>query len=199
MNKFLVENNYVVIENFINKEDAERLYNIFKEFSKTYPGDPQSPESHAVYNFIPFVELLVEKIPVINDIIGEPVLPTYSFARVYKNGADLKRHTDRDACEVSVSLNLGGDKDWDIYFKKPNGEESKLLLKPGQAVLYAGCVSEHWREKFDGTEYGQVFLHYVRSKGFNNKHFFDRLNLNQPQTNNNLNNNNIRKYNTVYV
>jgi hypothetical protein len=195
MSNLLIENNYLLIENFITSEDANRLYKIFKEYVKDFPGDPQSPQSNSIHNFIPFVELLVEKIPTINDIIGEPVLPTYTYARVYKNGADLKKHTDREACEVSITLHLGGDKDWDIYFQKPNGEESSLNLKPGQAVLYPGCVVPHWRNKFEGTEYGQVFLHYVRSKGPNNRHYFDRFYVDQQQQQNN----NIKKYNTVYA
>jgi hypothetical protein len=195
MSNLLIENNYLLIENFITSEDADRLYKIFKDSVKDYPGDQQSPHSNAIHNFIPFVELLVEKIPVINDIIGEPVLPTYTYARVYKNGADLKKHIDREACEVSITLHLGGDKDWDIYFQKPNGEEVSLILKPGQAVLYPGCVVPHWRNKFEGTEYGQVFLHYVRSKGPNNRHYFDRFYIDQ-QPNKQIP---TKKYNTVYA
>ena len=27
-------------------------------------------------------------------------------------------------------------------------------------LIYSGCVLEHWREKFEGENCGQVFLHY---------------------------------------
>jgi hypothetical protein len=35
------------------------------------------------------------------------MLPTYSYARIYANGDELKKHRDRPACEVSVTLHLG--------------------------------------------------------------------------------------------
>ena len=31
-------------------------------------------------------------------------------------------------------------------------------------LVYAGCVLEHWREKFQGQDCAQVFLHYNNSK-----------------------------------
>ena len=36
----------------------------------------------------------------------------------------------------------------------------KLLLKPGDMLIYTGHEMEHWREAFKGTYYAQVFLHY---------------------------------------
>ena len=38
------------------------------------------------------------------------------------------------------------------------------------------CESEHWRDKFTGQEYIQVFLHYVRGTGEHWEHFGDRIN-----------------------
>ena len=40
--------------------------------------------------------------------------PTYSYARIYNKGAILQKHKDRYSCEVSTTLNLGGDM-WPIY------------------------------------------------------------------------------------
>jgi hypothetical protein len=72
-------------------------------------------------------------------------------------------------------LHLGSDgTSWPICFTKPDGEVVSKDLKPGEAVIYLGCISEHWRENaFVGKEYGQVFLHYVRSKGKYVNHCFD--------------------------
>jgi hypothetical protein len=110
-----------------------------------------------------------------NELVGEKLLPTYAYARVYKNGAELKKHTDRPACEISVTLHLGSDgSSWPLGFTKPDGSTVFKDLKPGQAVIYCGCISEHWREgTFAGQEYGQVFLHYVRSAGRYVNHCFD--------------------------
>jgi hypothetical protein len=30
----------------------------------------------------------------------------------------------------------------------------------GDMIIYQGCELEHWREKFEGENCGQVFLHY---------------------------------------
>ena len=101
-------------------------------------------------------------------------MPTYTYARVYTPGAILSRHTDRDACEISITLNLNQDTKWPIWIKKPNGEEVSLDLQPGHAMLYLGCTAEHWRDRFEGQEYSQVFLHYVRANGPKAGCFFDK-------------------------
>lgn len=175
MNQSLIDNNYLYIPNFISTEHATYLYNKFVNFciEEQLPGDTQAENSHSVYNYIDFLELLCERTPQINHFLGEPVLPTYTYARVYKEGSDLKIHKDRDACEISLTLHLAGDAEWPIYIKKPNGEEVSLNLKSGDAMMYLGCEAEHWREQFQGQEYVQVFLHYVKSRGDRNYAFFD--------------------------
>jgi len=175
MNQKLIDNNYLYIPNFISQDHANHLYNKFINYciEENLPGDTQVENSHAVYNYIDFLELLCERTPQINNFLGEPVLPTYTYARVYKEGSDLKIHKDRDACEISLTLHLAGDAEWPIYIKKPNGEEVSLNLKSGDAMMYLGCEAEHWREQFQGQEYVQVFLHYVRSRGDRNYAFFD--------------------------
>jgi hypothetical protein len=175
----LIENNYLVIDDFITEEKAKELYNYFKDEAQKNPKafcqDEQCPKSLSMYNFRSFLELLIEKIPYISEVIEEPVFPTYSYARIYANGEVLKKHTDRHACEISVTLHLGNDNtDWPIYFTKPSGEQISYNLKPGQAVIYLGMISEHWRDAFQGQEYGQVFLHYVRGRAENWVCYFDR-------------------------
>ena len=70
-------------------------------------------------------------------------------------------------------MHLGGDNEWPIYIKKPNGETVSLNLQSGDAMLYLGCDAEHWREPYFGDRYVRVFLHYVRSRGDRNYAFFD--------------------------
>ena len=50
------------------------------------------------------------------------ITETYSYARIYKNGDVLHRHKDRYSCEISTTLNLGGD-DWPIYLD-PTGKKT---------------------------------------------------------------------------
>jgi hypothetical protein len=186
----LIENNYLYIPGFVTPERAIGLANSFQEYciKEQIPGDLDTNSSHTSYNYIDFLELLVEKTPMVNEIMGETVLPTYSYARVYKNGSELKAHKDRAACEVSLTVHLMGDKEWPISIKKPNGEVVSLNLKPGDAMLYFGCDAEHWRETYQGSAYVQVFLHYVKSRGKRNNFAFDKM----------ISNGNIEEYVQVF-
>jgi hypothetical protein len=112
--------------------------------------------------------------------LGEKVLPTYTYARVYKEGSELLRHRDRPACEISLTLNLSKDSDWPIYFQRSDGSETSVELEPGDAVMYLGCQSDHWRNKFQGNECVQLFMHYVRSFGAKSWAYFDKQRQQQP-------------------
>ena len=174
----LEANNYVLLDDFISPEKAKELYDNYIAYKNEWPElfrrDEQCPKSIAIYDYRPFTELLVEKIPYISEKMGELMFPTYCYSRVYKKGEVLEKHTDRPACEISITLHLGGDHSWPIWFTKPDGSTVSYDLKPGQAVMYQGIVSEHWRNAFKGKEYGQVFLHYVKSQGNNWMHYFDK-------------------------
>lgn len=178
MNQVLIENNYVIIPNFISKERAESLRVEFNNHcdKNNTPGDTQIPESHSECNYLSFLELLCEKTPEVSKTLEESVLPTYVYSRVYKNGAELVPHTDRDACEISLTLHLGGDDSWPIWIETPSGEHRDVNLNPGDAMLYLGKVASHWREKYQGESYTQVFLHYVRSRGDCSYAYFDKQN-----------------------
>lgn len=175
MKQEIVANNYLRIPEFISRSEALVLANDFKGYAiSNCQGDSQAPNSHAEYNYMPFVRLLVKKVPEVSFIFGEDVLPTYAYARVYKNGSVLERHRDRPACEVSLTVNLSKSHDWPIYFQRPDGSENFIELNPGDAVLYMGCIADHWRGQFIGDEYTQVFMHYVRSYGENAWAYFDK-------------------------
>lgn len=177
MNQKLLTNNYLIIPNFINSHRARELGSDFKIYSesKNNGGDSQAPNSQSDYNYISFLELLCEKTQQVSSILEETVLPTYSYSRVYYNGSVLNRHKDRDACEISLTLHLNGDKSWPISIQTPSGEEKSVILEPGDAMMYLGRIAEHWRDAYDGDYYTQVFLHYVRSRGDCSYAYFDKI------------------------
>ncbi|CAB5221080.1 hypothetical protein UFOVP240_77 [uncultured Caudovirales phage] len=179
MNKNFIENNYIVIDNFIEKDKALELYENFAKDAELNPNasylDAQFLDCFCAYNYKPFLLLLCEKLNEVSTLIEEPLLPTYTFARLYKNGSELIPHVDNARCEVSITLNLYGDKEWPIWFTKPNNEKISVTLKPGQAVVYSGMISEHWRTEYEGEIYAQVFLHYVRVNGDHWLNYFDRM------------------------
>ena len=169
---------------FLLKRDAvEFMYknNIHAESSLlgTWK-DKQIPNTYSHYADFVMETLLVKMLPVMKKHTGLDLIPTYSYARAYKKGDELKRHKDRPSCEISTTLNLGGDK-WSIFIDptgsdnvideyknihKPNatkGEE--VVLEVGDMLVYSGCELEHWREPFEGNICGQVFLHYNHLNG----------------------------------
>ena len=179
MREQLLRDSYVVIDNFISPEHAallaEEMQRVHERYPEDFVNDEDCPKSLAIYDMWAFLELLVEKIPLIASITQEPMLPTYSYARMYKNGETLTRHIDRESCEVSVTLHLGSDGvEWPIYFENRDKQTVAVNLKPGQAAVYLGCVAPHWRDAYEGTDYRQVFLHYVRARGENRHYYFDK-------------------------
>ena len=179
----IIQNNYLVVPGFISATFANELANEFKEYCKKFKpidlADP-SPHINAVSNWLPFIRLLVEKTPEVALLLGEQLLPTYTYARWQTNKHYLSRHIDRPSCEIGLSLNLCQDKPWGLWFQKPNKEEVEVILNPGDAVLYLGCQVEHWRNEFEGNENVQVFLHYVRSYGPKAWAFFDKTQKQEP-------------------
>ena len=178
MKKILDKNNYIVVD-LITEKEAKDYFDNLKQYYLNSPNsfyyDEQCPLSLSIHNYKPFLELLINKIPFMNEIMEEQVLPTYTYARIYQNKEILAPHTDRFACEISMSLHLWGDKQWPIWFTDPQGNKIPVNLKPGQVAIYKGIISKHWRDAYEGTEYGQVFLHYVKSNGENWRHYFDKV------------------------
>jgi len=178
-------NKYQVIKKAVSYELANFIFNYFLlkrdavEFmyknNITYDTgilgtwkDEQIPNTYSHYADPVMETLLVKVLPVMKKETGLDLCPTYSYARAYKKGDELKRHKDRPSCEISTTINLGGEP-WPIFI-----EGTKVLLDVGDMLVYSGCELEHWREPFDGNICGQVFLHYNHVNGpFADKNRFD--------------------------
>ena len=177
MNQELLKNNYVLIKNFIPPEEAKELARRYKNLQEEigFGDDDQVSNADAWSNSDDQLALLCNLCPRISELCGETVLPTYVFGRIYKNGSELVRHIDRAACEISLTLHLEGDEEWKFCIETPYYESHCLSLEPGDAVMYLGCIADHWREgKYTGESYIQFFLHYVRVTGWCKDAFFDR-------------------------
>ena len=155
----------------LKKEVANTLtkLNYIPEYLKDMVGvfnDPQVPNAYSIYSDIANEVLLKRIKPIMEKNTGLKLVETYSYARIYQKGNILHRHKDRPSCQISTTINLGGDP-WPIYLE-PSGETGKkgikVDLKPGDMLVYSGCELEHWREKFKGKECVQVFLHYNNRK-----------------------------------
>jgi hypothetical protein len=144
------------------------------QYVQEIKGDEQIPNAKAILSHEVMFETLQERLwPRIESIVGEELLPTYAYARLYSNDDVLEQHEDRPACEVSVTIQLGRSHHyaWPIYMGG-----NRYDLAEGDAVIYSGCDIPHWRDKCEGpNDYysGQVFLHYVRKNGKFSEHFKD--------------------------
>jgi len=176
MSPQLEQNNCLHVPNFLTTQETFELAQAFliAEQEGRLAPDVECPVSPAIYNMLPCVKTLVKKVPKVSQLCGVDVLPTYTYGRIYGNGEVLRRHRDRDACEISLTVNLEkDDTDWPIWVQKPNGEEINTDLNPGDALLYLGCAADHWREAYQGKRHTQVFFHYVVADGPKAYTFFD--------------------------
>ena len=192
------KNKYTVIRKAIDKDLAAFVANYFAMQKQVYDTcrqaryispyetllgyyeseNEQIPNTYSCYSDIAMETLLLKCQPVMEKTTGLKLYPAYTYARIYKKGDELKRHKDRFSCEISTTMNLGGD-DWPIYLEpdptkgrvvkdkgyvSDNTKGIEVNLKPGDMLVYSGCELEHWREKFKGKECVQVFLHYNNRK-----------------------------------
>jgi hypothetical protein len=191
---FFNNNNYVVIRNFLTPELVSALYQYCKikvsredyrytfnknKYDPDWDGkwdDPQALNTYSVYAD-PMMDGLLELSKAsIESYTGLDLLPQYSYWRFYQKNDILKRHIDRDSCEISVTMCIGYDVsdvdlevypnyNWPMFVKSPSGEELPIHLSPGDLIIYKGCEVEHWREEFIGKNHAQVFLHYNDCNG----------------------------------
>ena len=185
------KNKYIIIKRAISNELATFVYNYFlmkRQVARTLYdtkyispfetmfgvwNDEQVPNTYSHYADIVMETLLLKVKPVMEKLTKLKLNENYSYARIYKKGDILERHKDRFSCEISTTLNLGGDP-WPIFIE-PNSKKGgtqngkyvsehtkgiKVNLRPGDMLVYRGNELEHWREPFTGNDCGQVFLHY---------------------------------------
>lgn len=106
--------------------------------------------------------------PRVESIVGEVLIPTYSFWRIYERGAVLREHVDRAACEIGVSVTVASEPQevqWPLWVRGMDSHIRSISLRSGDGVIYRGAQIPHWRYAFDGTLQYQMFFHYVRRDG----------------------------------
>ena len=138
---------------------------------------------------------------VLEQVIGRKLYNTYYYDRFYFPGQPLIKHTDRPACEISVTIHIGTNikESWPIWIKTPDtfedntmktliasGENRSVHLEAGDGMIYKGCERPHWRDPMPGLleskinndeslYYHQIFFHYVLQDGTRAHHAWDML------------------------
>lgn len=171
---------YVVVRNVIPEDIRDFLtqYALFDEM-QNFDGEVEGelvPHAHHKH-CDPAMEVVLLKLKsVIEEKTKLNLLPTYSYFRVYRNGQSLPVHTDREACEISSTLCLnydyGADYAWPIIM-----ENERIILNPGDMVIYRGIDLRHGRPLFNapGVDawHVQAFFHYVDAEGKYTNHIYD--------------------------
>ena len=182
---------------FLLKRDAVAWMHNNNYISEFTPGfgtwkDKQIPNTYSCYGDFFMETLMMKVLPIMEQQTDLRLIPTYTYTRAYKKGDILHRHKDRPSCEISTTINLGGDP-WSIFIDPTgtdniiSGRETTTKVKPnapkgvevqlsvGDMLVYSGCELEHWREPFEGNLCVQTFLHYNHADGrFAEKNKFDR-------------------------
>ena len=133
--------------------------------------------------------------------IGRKLYNTYYYDRFYFPGQALDKHTDRPACEISVSVHVSTNlkESWPIWIKTPDtfedstkskliatGENRSVHLGAGDGMVYKGCERPHWRDPMPGLlesklnkdlslYYHQIFFHYVLQDGVRAQYAWDMV------------------------
>ena len=178
-----MQENFIIVKNFIDPFFAKSIYEYLKfstqvsilrgeniYSSKNVPGCVCQKANDLMLDAV--LKTAKEKVEIIT---GYNLTPTYSMARIYTNGNELKKHIDRPSCEISATIKLSDTKNYNypIYV---GGHE--VFLDDGDAVVYKGIEVEHWRDICDCKEkyfLGQLFLHYVRSDGLYKDFAYDKI------------------------
>jgi len=143
------------------KELSKHMFSL-RDAGKTEK-DPQCPLSDSIYGDPEWDKMLEELAKPLGEMIGIDLLPTYTYARIYYKGEELKVHKDRPSCEISATMTVDFSEYpiWPIHM----GEAKNIILDKGDLCLYRGCEIDHWRDKFKGDWQVQVFFHYVDANG----------------------------------
>jgi hypothetical protein len=161
-------------ENFGLKLEDPRMQDVsYKNGSHTY-GDG---------NDIFGISLLESITPIVSNILGNEVLPSYSYTRVYEKGTRLFSHRDRQSCEISMSITLANypnsTKQENFYISKNKDESDplKLSIGTGDGLMFFGSSYSdgfyHWRDETDSDYMMQIFLHWVYKNGKFKDHAYE--------------------------
>jgi len=192
---------YAPLPAFLPRPLAEALYGrIVAELDLQRPrqqfvaqGNLLTKPAIEVYSHIypPLAGFLWGMTPAIEGHVGKRLIPTYAYFRIYQQGDLCKVHSDRHACEHSLSLTLAvsDDRPWALSVETRRldgptaavdpdfGEEpfGTVPMMPGDAVLYQGVHHRHARLDPNPNRWSaHAFLHWIDPEGPYRDQAFDR-------------------------
>ncbi len=145
----------------------------------------------------PMLYFLWALTPVMETLTGRELLPTYDYFRIYREGDTCRVHSDRYACEHSLSLTIGysDHKSWNLEIGSTRDPQpsaavdegfgdkpfSSIAMQVGDAVLYQGVHHRHGRVTPNPNRWSaHLFLHWVDRHGPYRDQAFEGRSLDQP-------------------
>lgn len=132
-------------------------------------GDRQSERRYVVHND-PVARFFHQQLAsTLSEVTGEALKPSYVYTASYLSGAELKKHTDREQCEFSITLCLDFSPEpslatpWPIHLETPHGVTT-VYQALGDGLAYRGTRLPHYRSVLaEGQTSTSIFFHYVGS------------------------------------
>jgi hypothetical protein len=161
----------------------------FETFAKTHPLSRQQTVDISGHFYRPLTTFLWGLTPIIGELTGADLLPSYNYFRIYRQGDICRVHSDRPSCEHSVSLTLAYSDGvpWPLQVGSVPvtgegpcvddfGDEpfASVDMTPGDAVLYRGIDLRHGRTTPNPNQWSaHLFLFWVERGGAFEQHAFD--------------------------
>lgn len=135
-------------------------------------GDAQTPRRYAAHEE-PVARYFHRQLTtVVSDIARSVLLPSYNYLALYQGGAALDPHTDREACEYTVSVALDATPEpdsqtpWPLQLMTSDGPLS-VWQNLGDGLLFRGRHLLHWRDRLaDGHTSSSMLLHFIDANGY---------------------------------
>mgnify|MGYP001193544122 CR=1 FL=1 len=176
---------YCIIPNAVSKELCSFITQYARLKYKVAPNVYRSKDDslaniHREYGD-PLMETLLQRLhSPVEQVTGMQLWPSLSFYYTYTRGNVLKKHKDRDSCEVVACLCIGSDaeyaqakKFWPIYLGLSD-EDLPVCLHQGDLVLFKGKALDHWREAYEGEWFISSIFAFVEREGPNNYLKYDQ-------------------------
>ncbi len=134
------------------------------------PLSPGNIDRHHLHNDAAGRVVQRSLLPAVEALVGAPVKPSYSYASLYREGATLPVHTDRQQCEYTLSLLIDhsplpadGISPWGLQIHPRSGAAPiDCFQSLGGGMLFRGRELPHGRKTLPPDETCWTLLvHYV--------------------------------------
>jgi hypothetical protein len=149
---------------------ALRRYYRYHTRAGTFPlGDEQTPGRYVCYDE-PMTRFVHQQLArTISDVARRVLVPSYSYLSLYQGGATLDPHTDREACEYTLSLCTDATPDplthgaWPLNVMTAAGPQA-FTQDIGDALLFRGRYLTHWRDRLpEGYTSSSILFHFIEA------------------------------------